>query len=82
MSEFYDENWKKLLRSDPLAAKKIEDLRCECVTYEQYKEEMDFMLNKIVTLEKERAVEQKEIDALKQQLQALMRLATVAPARI
>lgn len=35
---FYDDNWKRLLRQHPLIAKKIEDLRCEVVSYEEFEE--------------------------------------------
>jgi len=36
---FYDEYWKFLLKNHPLIAKKIEELRCEVLSYEQYEEE-------------------------------------------
>lgn len=33
---FYDDDWKDLVNKYPLVAKKIEELRCETVNYEQY----------------------------------------------
>ena len=38
MSEdtFYDQEWKKLARQQPLVARKIEDLHCESVGYEEF----------------------------------------------
>lgn len=38
MSSFYDDDWKRLLRQHPLIARKIEDLRCETVSYEEFEE--------------------------------------------
>lgn len=37
---FYDEDWRQLSRKHPLVAKKIEELRCETVNYEQYETEI------------------------------------------
>lgn len=36
--KFYDDDWKRLLRQNPLVAKKIESLRCELVCYEEFEE--------------------------------------------
>lgn len=35
---FYDDDWQQLLRRHPLIAKKIEDLRCEVVSFEEFEE--------------------------------------------
>ena len=35
---FYDEDWQRLLRQHPLIARKIEDLRCEVVSCEEFEE--------------------------------------------
>ena len=37
---FYDEDWRELSRKFPLIAKKIEELRCEVVNYEEYETEI------------------------------------------
>jgi hypothetical protein len=36
--EFYDPDWKRLLRQQPFVAKKLEALRCELVCYEEFEE--------------------------------------------
>jgi hypothetical protein len=36
--EFYDSDWKRLRRQQPLVAKKLEALRCELVCYEEFEE--------------------------------------------
>lgn len=35
---FYDDVWQRLLRQYPLIARKIEELRCEVVSYEEFEE--------------------------------------------
>jgi len=35
---FYDDDWQRLLRQYPLIARKIEELRCEVVSYEEFEE--------------------------------------------
>ena len=37
---FYDDTWHHLLKKYPAIARKIEDLRCDVVLYEQYEEEI------------------------------------------
>ena len=44
---FYDENWKMLQRNYPLVAAKIEELRCEVLSYEQYEDEQKQLNAKI-----------------------------------
>ena len=53
--EFYDEDWKRLLRQQPFIARKIEALRCETVSYEEFNElrERVQRLEKKVPLEPE-----------------------------
>ena len=70
MSPFYDENWKELQRKFPLVAKKIEELRCEAVNYEQYLEQKKTLQLQINLLNAEVAVLR---DLFKQ-------LAPIAPA--
>ncbi len=33
---FYDDDWQRLFREYPLVARKLEDLRCEVVSYEEF----------------------------------------------
>lgn len=35
---FYDDDWKRLFRQHSLVAKKIETLRCETVSYQEFEE--------------------------------------------
>lgn len=50
---FYDDDWKELQRRFPLVAKKIEELRCEVLNYEQYQEEKKELEERVKKLEKE-----------------------------
>ena len=43
MSEFYDENWLKLQRRYSLVARKIEDLRCEVPSIEEFEELLNYV---------------------------------------
>ena len=40
MSEetFFDANWRLLLRKHPLIARKLEEIYCDCVSFEQYED--------------------------------------------
>lgn len=40
MSSFYDDDWMKLCKNYPLVSKKLEELRCETVNYEEFLEEI------------------------------------------
>jgi len=62
---FYDEDWKLLLKNHPLIASKIEELRCEVLSYEQYEEEQKQLNAK---LEKSNV----EIDRLRRIVKVLM----------
>ena len=64
---FYDEDWKLLLKNHPLIASKIEELRCEVLSYEQYEDEQAELNAK---LEKQDA----EIDQLRRQVNILLEL--------
>jgi hypothetical protein len=64
---FYDENWKLLLKNHPLIASKIEELRCEVLSYEQYEEEQEELNAKI---EKQNV----EINRLRRQVNILSEL--------
>lgn len=35
---FYDEDWQQLVKEYPLIARKLESLRCEVVSYEEFQE--------------------------------------------
>ena len=57
MSEFYDENWRVLQRRYSLVARKIEDLRCEVPSIEEFEELLSFvekLAKKVEKLEKQR----------------------------
>ena len=57
MSEFYDENWRELQRRYSLVARKIEDLRCEVPSIEEFEELLSFvekLAKKVEKLEKQR----------------------------
>ena len=43
MSEFYDENWRLLQRRYSLVARKIEDLRCEVPSIEEFEELLNYV---------------------------------------
>ena len=43
MSEFYDENWLKLQRRYSLVARKLEDLRCEVPSIEEFEELLNYV---------------------------------------
>jgi len=62
---FYDEAWRELSKRYPLIAKKIEELRCESVAYEQYEQETKELQKRFDTL-------QKEFDTLNTLVGALM----------
>ena len=47
---FYDEDWRELSRKFPLIAKKIEELRCEVVNYEEYQEKVEELQRQISEL--------------------------------
>ena len=61
MSEdFYDQDWKKLVRQQPLVARKIEALRCESVGYEEFEElrkRVEMLESQVPAEEKTRAEE-------------------------
>ncbi len=35
---FYNNDWRRLLKQHPLIARKIEELRCEVASYEEFEE--------------------------------------------
>ena len=43
MSEFYDENWRLLQRRYSLVARKLEDLRCEVPSQEEFEELLNYV---------------------------------------
>ena len=49
---FYDEDFRALRIRYPLVAKKIEELRCETVNFEQFQEELKKVRNDMRTLAK------------------------------
>jgi len=53
---FYDDEWWKLQKKHPLVARKIEELRCESLSFEQYEEEQKLVSKKIEKLERQVAV--------------------------
>ncbi len=40
---FYDEDWKEIQKTHPLIARKLEELRCETVSHEEFEELMEFV---------------------------------------
>jgi len=50
---FYDDEWWKLQKKYPLIARKISDLRCESLSFEQYEEEQEILRKKIEKLERQ-----------------------------
>ena len=49
---FYDEDWRAVKIRYPLVAKKIEELRCETVNFEQFEEELKKLRNDVRGLAK------------------------------
>lgn len=54
MSEFYDENWKKLVVRNSLVARVIEHCYELCLGYDQYEEEKEEMIGRLESLMKAR----------------------------
>ena len=55
MSEFYDKNWRLLQRRYSLVARKIEDLRCEVPSQEEFEELLNYVeeiVKRVENLEK------------------------------
>jgi len=61
---FYDQDWRELSKKFPLAAKKIEELRCEVVAYEQYELEIEALRRDIKELQ-DAVVELAKLNGLK-----------------
>jgi len=50
---FYDDEWWNLQKKYPLVARKISDLRCESLSFEQYDDEQRVLLKKVEKLERQ-----------------------------
>ena len=53
--DFYDDDWKRLVRQHPVVMRKIETLRCEMVSYEEFNE----LRNRVERLESQFSKEEK-----------------------
>ena len=58
---FYDEAWRQLVNKYPLITRKIEELRCEAVAYEQYELEVEALRKDVKELQEKLA----ELNGLK-----------------
>ena len=50
---FYDDDWRRLVAKHPLIARKLEELRCEAVLYEQFRDEVEALQNLVKDLHQE-----------------------------
>lgn len=59
---FYDEAWKELQRQYPLVAKKLEELRCDCTAYDQFRLEIDALKSEVKTLRWKLGLAESEVE--------------------